>query len=215
MINFEKLVAGLFFIFVHQCAVAQPLDASKLQTGDLLFQNLDCGPLCDAIEEVTHGFDGKSFSHIGLIYSRHDSLLVIEAIGKDVHLTPLAVFLGRSSNKVYAGRVLPPYVLLSRKAVKIALSKIGIPYDDAFLYNNGKYYCSELIYDAFREANNNKDFFQLEPMTFKQPGKKTYYDAWVSYYKELGIPIPQGNPGINPAGISRSEKIRILNPVDN
>ncbi|MHC4724324.1 MAG: hypothetical protein ACYS9V_08765 [Planctomycetota bacterium] len=35
--------------------------------GDLLFQDLDCGPLCDAIEKVTTGYQGSNFSHVGIL----------------------------------------------------------------------------------------------------------------------------------------------------
>ena len=37
---------------VNVC-MAQQLQVAELQDGDLLFQNIDCGPLCDAIEKVT------------------------------------------------------------------------------------------------------------------------------------------------------------------
>ena len=36
---------------------------TTLKEGDLLFQDLNCGELCDAIETVTQGVDGKDFSH--------------------------------------------------------------------------------------------------------------------------------------------------------
>ena len=73
--------------------MAQTNDLPPLQNGDLLFQDMDCGPICNAIEEVTEGFDGHDFSHIGLVTIQKDSIFIIEAIGKDVHLTPLATFL--------------------------------------------------------------------------------------------------------------------------
>jgi hypothetical protein len=38
-----------------------------LKEGDLLFQDLDSSPLCDAIELVTPGYNDANFSHIGLI----------------------------------------------------------------------------------------------------------------------------------------------------
>lgn len=192
-------------------SVAQAQSLPKLKTGDLLFQNLDCGPLCDAIEEVTDGYLGNDFSHIGLVYIKGDSTFVIEAIGADVHLTPLNSFASRYGNKVFAGRVKSPYEKIATQAVSTALTYIGTPYDDVFLYDNGKYYCSEMIYDAFKKANGGKPFFTLEPMTFRPPGKKEYYPVWISYYEKLNAPIPQGEPGINPGGISRSSKITILN----
>jgi hypothetical protein len=182
----------------------------QLKTGYLLFQDIDCGPLCDAIEAVTEGVEELDFSHIGLVYVHHDSMYVLEAIGKDVHLTSLALFTKRSSHPLVVASVKKQYEKIAARAVKIALQKCGIAYDNAFLYDNGKYYCSELIYDAFKEANNNKPFFQLTPMTFKIPGKNDFFPAWIDYYKQLGISIPEGQLGINPGGISRSDKLKII-----
>lgn len=198
--------AAAAFLAINNCH-AQQLDVKDLQNGDLLFQNLDCGPLCDAIEKVTHGYKGNDFSHIGLVYRRNDSVYVIEAIGKDVHLTYISDFAARTTNPMYVAVLKPPYRKLNKRALQYALSQKGVPYDDVFLYDNGKYYCSELIYDAYKKANGNKAFFKLEPMTFKQPGTKQFFDAWVDYYKALQQPIPQGAPGINPGGISSSDKI--------
>lgn len=185
------------------------------QSGDILFQDLDCGELCEAIEKVTHGMDGKSFSHIGLVFLRHDSVFVMEAIGKDVHLTPIEQFMGRSRDaaghqKIVVGRLKTPFQHLHKKALQFAMAQIGTPYDNVFLYQNGKYYCSELIYDAYQYANHNQPFFQLEPMTFKDPATGKTFPAWVRYYEELKMPIPEGKPGCNPAGISRSDKIDIV-----
>ena len=42
-------------------------DKFQLEVGDILFQDLDSSPLCDAIELVTPGFENGNFSHIGLV----------------------------------------------------------------------------------------------------------------------------------------------------
>lgn len=186
----------------------------KLNSGDLLFQNIDCGPLCDAIEQVTNGKDSLKFSHIGMVYLKADSVYVIEAIGKAVVLTPYVQFKSRTTNKLYLGRLKSVYQPLIDSAIYFALNKLGTPYDEAFLYNNKKYYCSELIYDAFKAANKNEAIFILEPMTFKLPNSNTYFKAWVDYYKKLGIEIPEGKPGINPAGISRSNKLNWIGIIN-
>lgn len=201
----------LLFLLLPLTAPAQKFDTIILKTGDLLFQNLDCGPLCDAIEAVTDGYHHQKFSHIGLVYIKNDSVYIIEAIGKDVHLTPLQEFISRTPHKTIIGKLKQKYQYLIPAAIQEALHNIGIPYDDAFIYNNGKYYCSELIYDAFKKANYNKPFFKLGPMTFKDLKTKSFFPAWIDYYKELGISIPEGEAGINPAGISKSNKIKILN----
>jgi hypothetical protein len=186
--------------------------AQQYQTGDFLFQNLDCGELCDAIEAVTEGYNGQKFSHIGLVYMRDDSVYVIEAIGENVHLTPIIDFLERGDNPIVHARLKKLYANLIPEAIQFSLTQLGIAYDDPFLYNNGKYYCSELIYDAFAFANNNKPFFVLEPMTFKQPHSNDYFPVWIDYYKKLNMDIPEGKPGINTGGISRSNKIEIVSP---
>ena len=182
----------------------------RLESGDLVFQDLDCGGMCDAIEEVTQGFDGNRFSHVGLVQKSGDSLNVIEAMGPGVRIVSLDVFLKRSSKKVFIGRVKEEYTPLIKEALAFALQQQGKPYDDEFIYGNGKYYCSELIYDAFKYANKDQPFFQLEPMTFKQPGKNDFYPVWIDYYKKLGAEIPEGAPGCNPGGLSRSPKITII-----
>ncbi len=184
--------------------------AQQYQPGDLLFQNLDCGGLCDAIESVTQGYNGQKFSHIGLVFLRNDSVYIIEAIGENVHLTPIQNFISRSNNLIVHARVKTQYQKLIPNAIEFALQQQGKPYDEPFLYDNGKYYCSELIYDAFAFANNGKPFFQLEPMTFKEPKSKNYFPVWIEYYQKLQMDIPEGKPGINPGGISRSEKIEFI-----
>jgi hypothetical protein len=184
-----------------------------LLEGDLLLQNLDCGPLCDAIESVTDGFDGHDFSHIGLVTFKEGTreAYVIEAVGNSVRMTRMDSFMARTTHKVYIARVSPKYASLIPTAVAFAKMQLGMPYDDAFLYDNDKYYCSELIYDAFKSANGDKPFFKLEPMTFKKPESNEYDPTWIKYYKTLNMDIPQDKPGINPAGISKSDKLMILN----
>jgi hypothetical protein len=188
---------------------------TALQEGDLLFQNLNCGPLCDAIEAVTEGAAGKDYSHIGLVVKINDSLRILEAIGHEVQTTPLQKFFARSGDTVKvvnitAARLKKEYRSLIPEAVAFSTSRIGQPYDDDYLMNNGKWYCSELLYEAFKNANKGQDLFVLQPMTFKDPKTGNYFPAWVDYYKNLGIDIPEGKPGINPGLMSRSGCLQII-----
>ncbi|MCF0055878.1 YiiX/YebB-like N1pC/P60 family cysteine hydrolase [Dyadobacter sp. CY356] len=210
MKRFLAIFLGLFLI--SEISFGQIPPGIKLKTGDFIFQDLDCGPLCDAIEQVTKSFGGRHFSHIGLVYVQKDSVFIVEAIGREVQLTSLDLFLKRTPNPVLIGRVKKQYTAVAKKAVKYALEEKGVPYDDEFIYNNKKYYCSELIYDAFKRANAGKDFFTLQPMTFKKPKSDQFFPVWIEYYAKLGIPIPEAEPGINPGGISTSPLIDILNP---
>jgi hypothetical protein len=181
-----------------------------LKDGDLIFQDMDCGPLCDAIEAVTEGYNGNDFSHMGLVYYRNDTLYIIEAAGKAVRLNTFEKFSKNTTKPMYVGRLKKQYRKLIPQAIAFSVKQLGVPYDDAYVYNNGSYYCSELIYDAFKNSNKGKPFFELFPMTYKKPGTTDFFPAWVDYYKQIGKPIPEGQPGCNPGGISVSDKIEII-----
>lgn len=200
------LVLLIFILPATASAVMQ----KDLKNGDILFQDLDCGPMCDAIEAVTQGYEGLDFSHMGMVYLRNDSILIIESIGKGVILTPIDQFLKRTKHQHLVARLKPKYTGLIPQALGYSLLCIGMPYDDDFLYDNGKYYCSELIYDAFKHANGGKPFFKLFPMTYKEPGTDKFYPVWETHFSQLNLQIPEGLPGCNPGGMSQSDKLRIL-----
>ena len=183
-----------------------------LKTGDLLFQSMNCGPLCEAINQVTAGYQGHDFSHMGMVYVQNDSIFVIEASGSAVKKTPFDTFKSYTNEKMFVGRLKQKYQAYIPEAIAFALQQIGIPYDEAYLYDNGKYYCSELIYDAFLHAYK-KPLFELLPMTFKSPKSNEYFEVWSDYYKQLNIEIPEGKPGCNPGGISTSDKLKIIGTI--
>lgn len=186
-----------------------------LRPGDLIFQDLDCGPLCDAIEKVTEGANGKDFSHLGLVVQSGDTLAVAEAIGKSVQLTGIQRFVQRSQlpdgrPKVAVARLKPRWQGLAAGAAVAAKGMVGVPYDDAFLPDNGRLYCSEMVALAFQSANKGKPFFEQPPMTFKDPDTGQFFPAWVEYYQQLNLAIPEDMPGCNPGGLSRSGKLEVI-----
>ena len=183
----------------------------KLQEGDLLFQDLDSSPLCDAIELVTPGYNDANFSHIGLVVLDNDTLKVLEAIPPKVMITNLDDFINRSFDKngnpkVIVGRLKKEFTNSISNAVSYSKSKLDITYDEVFLINNETYYCSELIYEAFL----NDSIFELKPMTFLHPKTKDTLKVWKEYYSDLNTNIPEGNPGINPGIMSLSNKIEMV-----
>ncbi len=198
----------LFYLFIFQFGFSQNKSVI-LKTGDLVFQSMNCGPLCEAINEVTVGYLGKDFNHLGLIFIEKDSTFVLEASGNSVRKTPLEVFKTYTNDTMFVGRLKRKYRKYIPEAISFSLSKIGIPYDDEYLYDNGKYYCSELIYDAFLFAYK-EPLFELFPMTFKSPKSNDFFEVWADYYQKLNIEIPEGKPGCNPGGISISDKLKII-----
>jgi len=199
-----------FFLGISTLFAQQHMNVGQLKDGDLLFQDMDCGPLCDAIEAVTEGYEGRDFSHMGMVYHRNDTLYIVEAAGSAVRLSTFEKFSKNTKKPMLVGRLKEGHKKLIAPAISFSLQQLGVPYDDEYVYDNGAYYCSELIYDAFMHANGGKPFFQLYPMTYKQPGTDVFFPAWVEYYQSIGKPIPQGQPGCNPGGISTSDKIRII-----
>ncbi len=205
----------------------QPVDPSNSQTsfdysvfelkaGDILFQDSDCGPFCESIEKVTFGIDGAKFSHVGMVIPKENGeLIILEAITKGVVETPLDSFFMRSfdednNSKVVVGRIKKEYEQLIPKAVAFAKTKLGLPYDEVFDISNNKYYCSELIYDSFKYANNGEPIFQLQKMTYKDPETNKTFPIWEAYFEKLNVPIPEGEPGLNPGGMSKSDYIDIV-----
>ncbi len=186
-----------------------------LKPGDILFQDLDCGAACDAIEKVTEGADGMDFSHCGIVVLQNGEYKVIEAYG-NVRATLLADFLTRTKDingqpKVLAGR--PKDKALAAKSAEIATAFLGKGYDDAFDLTNDTYYCSELVYECYRRANNNHPYFILNKMTFKEPGTDEIMPFWKEYFNKLHQPVPEGEPGINPGAMSRNKNLELFRPT--
>jgi len=210
----QRLLVGVFsgvlcLISCNSTTNTNPDQGKVLKPGDIVFQDLDCGPMCEAIEAVTEGANGRDYSHCAMIIQEGDSLKVIEAIGKGVVVNSLKHFVERSS-KIQVARLKTIDEAGVQRAIRYAISLKGKPYDDVFLLNNDRYYCSELLYEAFKVANFGKEVFELSPMTFKEPNTHEFYPVWVDYYSQLKCPIPEGKPGLNPGSISRSKNLKLL-----
>lgn len=203
----------LFLVLLFQFSCFVQAQKIQLQTGDLLFQKMNCGELCEAIHAVTKGYQGNDFSHLGLVLIENDSVFILEAAGNAVRKVTLEEFSKNTTTTMFIGRVKKKYEKLIPQVISFSKEQLGIPYDDDYLYDNGKYYCSELIYDAFLNAYG-KPFFELQPMTFKQPETNVFFPAWVAYYNDLKIEIPEGKPGCNPGGISTSKNIKIIGKLN-
>ena len=215
----------LFSLFCIACGKNTTNENTEfqLELGDILFQDLDSSPLCNAIELVTPGFKDGNFSHIGIVveigdpycmnpeYEPTKHIRILEALPGGVITTRIDTFLMRSSDvnnnpKVIVGRLHDQYKHTLPTAVQFANKKIGVDYDEIFILNNEKYYCSELIYEAFAKDS----IFQLKPMTFLHPESNDTLQTWIDYYSKLGKEVPQDKLGINPGEMSLSDKIDIV-----
>lgn len=199
---------ALLALWLAACAPARP----AVRTGDLLFQDLDCGATCDAIEGVTQGVRGARLSHVGIAdVDPGGAVHVIEAYD-GVTRTPLAAFLARTGGRYVHARLRGPGAALAAAAARAARRHVGRAYDPLFRMGDDAYYCSELVHVAFRDANGGEPVFPLAPMDFGDPtGRRDpWWPVWAAYFAERGAPIPQGEPGINPGAISRSDRLEVL-----
>ena len=63
----RKSILLILTIFFFSCNKQNQKEHFLLMKGDILFQDLDSSPLCDAIELVTPGYRNGNFSHIGIV----------------------------------------------------------------------------------------------------------------------------------------------------
>ncbi len=185
----------------------------KLKNGDFLFQDLNCGPLCDAIENATFHHKKYKISHMGVVSIEDGKIYVIEAY-KKVQKTPLKDFLNRSLTqqnqpKVIVGRLKPAYQSLIPAFLKRLYQQLGKAYDTEFKLFNHKYYCSELVYENLLDRQQ-KPILPVKPMSFKNKLTQTFDSAWIKYFKKQNLPIPEGQPGCNPADYMLNPKIQLV-----
>lgn len=95
----------------------------------------------------------SKYSHCGIIVMKNNKPYVLEA-HKGVELTPLNKWIDR-------GLLYNHYKIMrlkDSKKVKVNYT-LGISYDLDFRFNNGKYYCSELVWDIYK----NNDIYLCNP----------------------------------------------------
>lgn len=204
-----SIITVLFILPIY--AESEPF---HLQNGDLIFQEACNGDMNSAIKAATKNSSGYEFTHVGMVWeSSKGQFMVIEATEPVVTITPLATYLhpqNKCKPQSVVGRLKTPYQPLIPKAIQYALQKVGKKYDNAFDINNDQYYCSELIYQVFKEANDGQPVFPLIAMTFKSKQTGIFPAYWVEHFRKLNLPIPEGQLGNNPADMSRSDLINIV-----
>lgn len=108
--------------------------------GDIVFQ-ISKSDQSSLIQYAT----GSPWSHCGIVVKKDGQFYVLEA-SNVVKLTPVDSWIKRGRfSSVKKRRVL-------KKDVRVRYSKyLGKPYDLAFKFDNGKYYCSELVWLIYKE----------------------------------------------------------------
>ena len=168
--------------------------AQHLKPGDLLFH---VPAAANHITDVTPAM----IDHVAIVLSE-DS--VIEAKHRGVVTTPIDS-LRRQKGYYIIGRV--------RRADRIrslanARRYLGRKYDFVFLPDNEDIYCSELVQLSFVDKKG-RPLFTTIPMSFHDStGRIT--DYWTQFYARRGMTVPEGQPGTNPAELSRRKAVKIV-----
>ena len=180
------LIALPFGSMVTESLSSQTEPIKDIREGDVIFQTSQSqqSPLIQIATQST-------ISHCGIIIIKDGKPYVLETL-KTLVLTPLDKFIARGKDGKY-------WLKRSNKEnIKIKYgSYLGKPYDLAFKFDNGKFYCSELIYDIYK---NQLGIELCEP-------KK------VSDYLILGTgKIPQIEKAMKKRGIAKDQYA--VAPVD-
>ena len=175
-------------------------DSYQPQDCDLIFQIAGTTNFSKAITDATAHRDNVKLDHVGLIFTENDTTKVIEASAKHgVEITTLKEFIG----KAVAGYVIKraSVAFASSDIIQRAKTHLGKPYDWSFRPDNGKMYCSELIYECFRNLKGER-IFHAQPMNFRdENGNMPQF--WTDMFQNLGETIPEGVDGTNPNDLSK------------
>ena len=134
-----------WFLFVIMALMAiscnNNVDVNALQEGDIVFIESQSSQS----PYIKMGTMSK-WTHCGVVVDTPDGMKVLEA-SKTVRLTPFNSFIGRARNENWCVR--RPKQKLSEP---ISYKKyLGQAYDLEFKFDNGKMYCSELVWLIYKD----------------------------------------------------------------
>ena len=182
--------------------------AQDIRQGDLFFIVEGKSEFSNAISSATSSSDSISFVHVAIAdIDESGQIQVIEASPHaGVRIINLQEFLDsvpkiNGKPAVVVKRVISEFS--PQSAILNAKSHIGEPYDWWYLPDNGKMYCSELIYESFRDKNGER-IFSSQPINFKNPDG-TIDIFWTRLFEKLDEKIPEGVSGTNPNSMSKED----------
>ena len=207
--NNQNIIAILFLVIIFLYPV-RLYCSEELKSGDLIFQVEGKGDFSKAIADATGAGDSLKMVHLGIIeITESGEIDIIEASPhKGVCITPYKEFIN-SSEQING----EPGVIVKRLAIEFPIVNvitkakefIGEPYDWWYLPDNGKMYCSELVYESYYDKSGNR-IFKSSPMNFRAlDGSMPQF--WIDLFSKLNMEVPEGVEGTNPQDIFKDPRL--------
>ncbi|HEY0157606.1 MAG TPA: YiiX family permuted papain-like enzyme [Thermoanaerobaculia bacterium] len=191
----------LLAVVPSSSAAGAPLERA-LRDGDIIFHESQSGQ-SRAIQAATK----SRYSHMGILYRVNGQWQVYEAV-QPVKLTPLKRWIARGKGghfvvkRLRDAAVLTPATLARMRRAGERFR--GKPYDLTFEWNDGRIYCSELVWKIYKlgagvEIGRLQRLreFDLSHPAVKQKMRERY-----------GSKIPLDEPVISPAAMFESNLLR-------
>lgn len=197
-------IRSLLYIGILIGAVSCCQKHPVLQSGDLLFLAAESSQMEGAIVAATRADGTPNYTHVGIAVVSGGADSVLEASTQGVRIVALEEFLAGAERRG-GRRTVTAMRLRDTAGVAQALLRargmLGLPYDYSFLPENGRLYCSELVWECFR-AHDGAPLFPARPMRFRAAdGSMPAY--WTELFEKLNEAVPEGVPGTNPNDMAR------------
>lgn len=187
---------GIYVKFFYQVPITFKGEKEQdLASGDLLFVRSKESDMEKAISAST-----GEYTHVALVEKMNGYTFVIEADRQEgVRRINFYEWEQEYADQYDVFRLTQPFD--TADVISRAKRFLWKPYDNAFLPDNDKLYCSELIYECFWK--NGEHLFEAKPMNWRDAeGNIPWY--WIEHFQKLGVPVPEAVLGTNPTDMARS-----------
>ncbi len=178
-----------------------------LKDGDLVFIKSQSNQ--SRLLKLTTGSD---WTHVGMAFKREAGWEIIEAI-QPVKWTSLYSFVRRSRELAVSVKR-PTFAFDADKVRSYAEEKLGIDYDLIFAWDQDRWYCSELVWKAYKKASGEEigalekigDLQNIDAPVIRAEAKKRFASYGIPYDHEAW----KESPVITPVQMLKSQNLETV-----